>query len=64
MSRQFETLTEPELLEIIPMTFIAIENCSEFGTAREMEILTIGLDKLLDRLIELLLTTDQNGNPL
>jgi hypothetical protein len=63
-NRSFETLTETELLEIIPMTFIALENANEVGTIRDILILTNGLDRLLDRLIELLLTTDQNGNPL
>lgn len=63
MSRKsFETLTEPELLEIIPMTFIAIENALEFGTPRDIEILESGLSRLLDRLIELLLTTDGKEN--
>jgi hypothetical protein len=63
MSRKsFETLTEPELLEIIPMTFIAIDNASKIGSVRDIVTLNLGLEKLIDRLIELLLTTDGKEN--
>lgn len=63
MSRKsFETLTESEVLEIIPMTFIAIENATKTGNTWAKSTLEKGLEKLIDRLIELLLTTDGKGN--
>lgn len=61
-NKSFETLSETEVLEIIPRTFIALDNASEIGSVRDIVILKLGLEKLIDRLIELLLTTDGKEN--
>lgn len=61
-NKSFETLTETELLQLIPRTFVAIENAKEFGGIQDLVILESGLEKLLDRLAHLLLTTNGKGN--
>jgi hypothetical protein len=61
-NKSFETLSETELLQLIPRTFIALENAKEFGGVQDIVILESGLEKLMDRLIHLLLTTNGKGN--
>jgi hypothetical protein len=61
-NKSFETLSETELLQLIPRTFIALENAKEFGGIEDIIILQSGLEKLMDRLVHLLLTTDGKGN--
>jgi hypothetical protein len=61
-NKSFETLSETEVLEIIPRTFIALDHASEIGSVKDIVILKLGLEKLIDRLIELLLTTDEKEN--
>jgi hypothetical protein len=61
-NKSFETLTENEVLQLIPRTFVALENAKEFGGIQDITILESGLEKLLDRLAHLLLTNNGKGN--
>jgi hypothetical protein len=61
-NKSFETLSETEVLELIPRTFSALDHASEIGSVRDIVIMKMGLEKLIDRLIELLLTTDGKEN--
>lgn len=61
-NKSFETLSETEVLEIIPRTFIALDHATQIGSVKDIIIMKMGLEKLIDRLIELLLTTDGKEN--
>jgi hypothetical protein len=61
-NKSFETLSETEVLELIPRTFVALDHATKIGSVQDIVIMKMGLERLMDRLVELLLTTDGKEN--